>query len=807
MADVASLVVKVSTEGAEAAQIELDKLGKTAGNAEKSVGGLASSMKTLGAIASVGAMATLAKEAIKIADSMNLLDGRLKLATSSLEEFTSQQKELFNISKASFSELKGITDLYIKLDPALKRLGASTQAVNAVTSSFAKGLQVGGASAQESASAILQFSQAMGSGVLRGEEFNAIAEASPKLMKYMADGMGVPITAMRQLAQDGKLTADVVSIALLKMTQDIDKDFKELPITIGKAFTNIKTDLSKLSQEFDKTSGITKTLSDLMVDLSDDLYEYSGTVFTSLNDIINIVKSSATDISMLSKEVVKLFEVFDNASKEGTGLGLFKSSLLGLKVVIDTMYVGLHNSIVLMKELARTSKNFFEDEKLSKDFLTRVNSQILTLDDLEKKYIETYKTIIKTQEGLNKPTQDQITIDLQKEIKTIESRGKALKAEDDRKKEATKQQEKAQKDAIRLSEDWAKRNIEITTNLAIAQQDELAKPFILLAAKYEEDLQKYKSIKGAKERLTAELNAELERLSKDTAEKVAENDLKALEKAQRVKYETIQKELKLQEENFRIQARQVELLDDEADKQVALATLEYQRTQASLKAQMQLGEVTPQYYNAMMEMEDKLLEKQKQNWTLAGQVINNVTSQMESSMTDFLDATSDNFADFGKMATSILQEVYREIIRISIVKPLVSSLTSGAMSLFSGGVTANAQGGAYSSPSLSQYSNQIVDKPTFFAFASGGVPNLGVMGEAGSEAILPLTRTSSGNLGVEASGVGAQIMKIQIINESGTQMEVTKTTQTTDIEGMVIQAWISGISKNRYGSRDMLGGR
>lgn len=797
--DVASLQVRVSTQGVETAQRELDKLGKTAGNAEKSVGGLASSIKALGTVATIGAIVSLGRQAISIADSMNLLDARLKLATNSLEEFTSQQKELFNISKASFSELKGITDLYIKLDPALKRLGASTQAVNAVTSSFAKGLQVGGASAQESASAILQFSQAMGSGVLRGEEFNAIAEASPRLMKYMADGMGVSITAMRQLAQDGKLTADVVSIALLKMTQDIDKDFKELPVTIGKAFTNIKTDLSKLSQEFDKTSGITKALSDVMVDLSDDLYRHSGTILTSLNDVSYIVKSSVTYISMLSKEVVKLLEVFDNASKDGAGLGLFKSSLLGLKIVIDTMYVGLHNSIVLMTELARTSKNFFEDEKLSKDFLTRVKSQILTLDDLEKKYKETYETITKTQEGFKKPTQEEITIDLQKEIKTIESRGKALKAEDDRRKEAAKQQEKAQKDAIKLAEEWARRKKEITTNIAIAEQDEMAKPFILLLAKYDEDMERFKGIKEAQLKLTEEFNAEFQRLAKD-ANKVLD------EKAQKEKQKDIQKELKLQEENFRIQARQVELLDDEADKQVALATLEYQRTQASLKAQMELGEVTPQYYNAMMEMEDKLLEKQKQNWTLAGQVVNNVTSQMESSMTDFLDATSDNFADFGKMATSILQEVYREIIRISVVKPLVSSLTSGVMGAF-GGVTANATGGVYNSPSLSAYSNQVVDKPTFFAFANGGVPNIGVMGEAGSEAIMPLTRTSNGDLGVKAEGIGLNQVKIQIINESGTQMEVTRTSQTSDIEGMVIQAWISGISKNRYGSRDILGGR
>ena len=120
-----------------------------------------------------------------------------------------------------------------------------------------------------------------------------------------------------------------------------------------------------------------------------------------------------------------------------------------------------------------------------------------------------------------------------------------------------------------------------------------------------------------------------------------------------------------------------------------------------------------------------------------------------------------------------------------------------------------AKGGTFNSPSLSQYSNQIVDKPTFFAFASGGVPNLGVMGEkngGSAEATMPLTPTSNGDLGVKAEGMGLNQVKIQIINESGTQMEVTKTSQTSDVEGMVIQAWISGISKNRYGSRQLLQG-
>ncbi|MPN33001.1 hypothetical protein SDC9_180484 [bioreactor metagenome] len=81
------------------------------------------------------------------------------------------------------------------------------------------------------------------------------------------------------------------------------------------------------------------------------------------------------------------------------------------------------------------------------------------------------------------------------------------------------------------------------------------------------------------------------------------------------------------------------------------------------------------------------------------------------------------------------------------------------------GLVANAKGGVYDSISLSAYRNQVIDKPSFFAFAKGGVPSLGVGGEAGPEAIMPLTRAPDGNLGVRAmSGGGGRGNTTNIIN-------------------------------------------
>ena len=84
----------------------------------------------------------------------------------------------------------------------------------AVTDATARSLQISGAKAQEAASATLQLAQALGAGALRGEEFNAVNEAAPRLMKALADGLGVPVGKLKQLAEQGLLTTDVMTMAL-----------------------------------------------------------------------------------------------------------------------------------------------------------------------------------------------------------------------------------------------------------------------------------------------------------------------------------------------------------------------------------------------------------------------------------------------------------------------------------------------------------------------------------------------------------------------------------------------------------------
>lgn len=285
MEQVTTLRLAIDSRDAVKAQKDLDNLAKSSSATEKAASGLSRAIGIIG-------FAAMGTEAIKTADAMNRLDGRLRLATESTAEYTAQWKELADVAERSRSGLSETITLFTKLNPAVKQLGGDTAATNKVVEAFSKSLKVGGANSAESASAILQFAQAMGSGVLRGEEFNAVYEASQKTMSYLAEGMGVPIGQMRNMAAQGELTSGKVAAAMLKMTEQINKDFGTIPLTVGDALTQAKNELSIFILETDKAYGITQTLAGGITDSVAALKSAVG-VYQEYSNIINGMAVSA----------------------------------------------------------------------------------------------------------------------------------------------------------------------------------------------------------------------------------------------------------------------------------------------------------------------------------------------------------------------------------------------------------------------------------------------------------------------------------------------------------------------------------
>ncbi|WP_272577013.1 MULTISPECIES: phage tail tape measure protein [unclassified Providencia] len=144
-------------------------------------------------------------------------------------------------------------------------------------------------------------------------------------------------------------------------------------------------------------------------------------------------------------------------------------------------------------------------------------------------------------------------------------------------------------------------------------------------------------------------------------------------------------------------------------------------------------------------------------------ISNGALSDMSGMLANFVATGKLNFADF---AQSIVTEITKMIFQMMIFNALKAGFAGTAFgdAIGAGAApTPNAKGGTYNSPGLSAYSNTIVKSPTLFPFAKGGAPKMGLMGEAGAEAIMPLTRARDGSLGVRVLGLDTQQQTPNII--------------------------------------------
>lgn len=177
-----------------------------------------------------GAFAT--HQLIQFADTWNQLNGRLRLASSSSEDYVQSQRVLMDISQRTGTSLEANSNLYSRIAQSLRDAGYASADVAKVTETVATSLKLSGASTEEASSVITQLSQALGSGVLRGEEFNAIMESGGRLAKLLADGLGTTVGGLRNMANNGQLTTEKI-MPLLTNVDQLRKEFDTLPASVS----------------------------------------------------------------------------------------------------------------------------------------------------------------------------------------------------------------------------------------------------------------------------------------------------------------------------------------------------------------------------------------------------------------------------------------------------------------------------------------------------------------------------------------------------------------------------------------------
>lgn len=198
--------------------------------------------KILGAVGAFAGMQGLQK-LVNLSDSFTQTTARLNMINDGLQT----TDELFDKIAASADRARARIPMVADTVAKLSLNAGDAFSSNDETILFAENLNklfaIAGTEQASIASASLQLTQALGSGVLRGEEFNAVFEAAPNIMQTVADYMDVPIGKLRQMAQDGQITADVVKNALLSATGEINSQFESMPMTWGQVWTGVMNEL------------------------------------------------------------------------------------------------------------------------------------------------------------------------------------------------------------------------------------------------------------------------------------------------------------------------------------------------------------------------------------------------------------------------------------------------------------------------------------------------------------------------------------------------------------------------------------
>ena len=207
-----------------------------------------------------GVLATLGvgfsvMELVKVSDAYTALSGRIKLASQTQEEYQAAMKGVVDIAQQTYAPLTNTAELYYKVSTATKAMGLTQEQVLGVTKTINQAVQLSGSSAESAAAAVMQFTQSLASGVFRGEEFNSVAEQAPYLLNVMAKSLGVSTGELRNMAGQGKLTADVVIKALQDQGAAVDQAFKNAPTTIGNAIQNVKNSFTVFIGEMNNATG------------------------------------------------------------------------------------------------------------------------------------------------------------------------------------------------------------------------------------------------------------------------------------------------------------------------------------------------------------------------------------------------------------------------------------------------------------------------------------------------------------------------------------------------------------------------
>ena len=186
-----------------------------------------------------------ARKTLNLSDTLSQTGARLSMIVDDGGSVQELENKIFASAQRSRASYLQTADVVAKLGQRAGDAFSGNDELIAFSEQLNKQFVIAGASQQEVASASLQLTQALGAGVLRGEELNAVFEAAPNIIQTIANYLDVPIGSIREMASEGQITAEIVKNAMLSAAEETDARFEQMPMTFGQVWTNISNNALK----------------------------------------------------------------------------------------------------------------------------------------------------------------------------------------------------------------------------------------------------------------------------------------------------------------------------------------------------------------------------------------------------------------------------------------------------------------------------------------------------------------------------------------------------------------------------------
>lgn len=244
-------------QAADKVRTEVDKIGS----------GLSGLTGLLAGLASVG----FAKSMLDTADAVQAINSQVRQVVSSEVEYLAVQRQLLDTANNTRASLESTASLYVSTSRALKDYGYTQQEILKFIEATNNAMTIGGVGAQQQAAALMQLSQALGSGVLQGDEFKSIAEAAPILLDTIAEYMGKSRAEIKKLGSEGKLTADVIFKAISGASEKFGEQAAKMPMTMGQALTVFSNNWQSMVSKLLNDSGAMSEIAAIIKLIADNL--------------------------------------------------------------------------------------------------------------------------------------------------------------------------------------------------------------------------------------------------------------------------------------------------------------------------------------------------------------------------------------------------------------------------------------------------------------------------------------------------------------------------------------------------------